>query len=202
MQTESDLLLEWYWPLSKASPPADQACAEFKRICAPLFKSVSQSNRNWVLRDFHSPNLIWRPEQSGLAQVGLIDFQDALRGPAEYDLVSLLQDARIDVPSSLEDKLLQDYCARAGAHCDAAMDPFDPQAALFRYRVLGAQRNMKILGIFARLAMRDKKPHYLAHVPRIWHYLERDLCHPDLKDLKQWVDHNFPDDVRITKTVP
>ncbi|MCH9765882.1 MAG: tRNA (adenosine(37)-N6)-threonylcarbamoyltransferase complex ATPase subunit type 1 TsaE, partial [Alphaproteobacteria bacterium] len=105
MQVESALLLEWYWPLVHGAVAPDAARKEFQALCLPIFNRVSRANRHWVLRDFHSPNLIWMPDQVGIGRVGLIDFQDALRGPAEYDLISLLQDARIDVPQMLEDEL-------------------------------------------------------------------------------------------------
>jgi len=201
MHSECALLLDWYWPYIKGAPAPDQVRSEFKSLCAPLFDQVSASNHHWVLRDYHSPNLIWRSDEEGIARVGVIDFQDALRGPAEYDLVSLLQDARLDVSANLEHTLLDHYCHQAAAHSDEFTEPFNRDESLFRYRVLGAQRNMKILGIFARLAERDGKAHYLTHVPRIWGYLARDLDHPDLHALKEWVDGHFPTDVRITETV-
>ena len=202
MHTECKLLLDWYWPSIKGQAAPDDVRSEFESICTPLFDAMSTSNRNWVLRDYHSPNLIWRPDEQGTARVGVIDFQDALRGPAEYDLVSLLQDARLDVSADLENTLLKYYCDQAAVHSDDFSEPFNRDETLFRYRALGAQRNMKILGIFARLSERDGNPRYLAHVPRIWRYLQRDLEHPRLKDLKEWVDGHFPADVRITKTVP
>ncbi len=192
MHTECALLLDWYWPYVKGAPAPDAARTEFKTLCRPLFDRASRSNHHWVLRDFHSPNLIWQPDEAGTARVGVIDFQDALRGPAEYDLVSLLQDARLDVPVDLGDSLFEHYCSEVATLADDYTEPFNPKETLFRFRALGAQRNMKILGIFARLAKRDGKPHYLSHVPRIWRYLARNLDHPELKALKVWVDCNFP----------
>ena len=132
---------------------------------------------------YHSPNLIALDERQSPRDVGIIDFQDAMIGPAAYDLVSLLQDARVDVPEDLEKLLLDHYVAAS-----AARDPaFDPSEFRFSYAALGAQRNTKILGIFARLAMRDGKRQYLAHVPRIWGYLERDLQHDGLAALRGMV---------------
>lgn len=201
MHTESELLLDWYWPHLTGTPAPDDVRADFKALCMPIFENVSKSNRHWVLRDFHSPNLILRSVETGMARVGVIDFQDALRGPAEYDLVSLLQDARVDVPSDLEERLFKYYCEHAANKSGHDIEPFDTQETLFRFCALGAQRNMKILGIFARLANRDGKPQYLTHLPRIWRYLTRNLDHPDLKDLKRWMDRHFPSDVRIAKSV-
>jgi Predicted phosphotransferase related to Ser/Thr protein kinases len=116
--------------------------------------------KTWVLRDYHSPNLIWLPERRGLGCLGLIDFQDALLGPAAYDLASLLQDARVDVPEALELDLMGRY-VRARSIADASFDV--PQFAMI-YATLAAQRASKILGIFTRLNRRDRKPQYLRHI--------------------------------------
>ena len=130
----------------------------------------------WVLRDFHSPNLLWLPEREGIARVGLLDFQDALIGPAAYDLASLLQDARVDVPEATGDR-----AARPLREARLDADPaFDHPAFVELYVTLGAQRATKILGIFARLDRRDGKPQYLRHMPRVWRYLHRSLSHPPL----------------------
>jgi aminoglycoside/choline kinase family phosphotransferase len=115
--------------------------------------------------------------------LGLLDFQDALAGHPLYDLVSLLQDARRDVPEAIEAAMIARYAAR---------QPFDAAA----YALLGAQRNTKILGIFTRLWKRDGKPRYLAFQPRMWGYLDRDLAHPALAPVKTWFDANVPDDLR------
>jgi aminoglycoside/choline kinase family phosphotransferase len=142
----------------------------------------------WVLRDYHSPNLLWLPEREGIARAGVLDFQDAMLGPAPYDLVSLLQDARVDVPDQMEITLLGRYVkARLDADKDFQTNPF-----VQLYVTLGAQRASKILGIFARLDRRDGKPQYLRHLPRIWRYLRRSLIHPALDDLKAWYDANVP----------
>lgn len=202
MHIECALLLDWYWPHVKGSNAPDDLRRAFDDIARPIFRRISASNRHWVLRDYHSPNLIWRPDQSGHARVGLIDFQDALRGPAEYDLVSLLQDARLDVSPELEHQLLNYYLtALEKLARDEAIDEIDRDEVRFRYHALGAQRAIKILGIFARLANRDAKPSYLQHIPRVWRYLERNLRHPELRDLKNWFDCHFQSDVRIAPPV-
>lgn len=193
MRTEAQLLLDYYWPHVHDGEMPDPSVREaFREITDPVFRTAAQSNRHWVLRDFHSPNLIWRPQHSGLARVGVIDFQDALRGPAEYDLVSLLQDARVDVEEALEHSLLERYTAAIiprGETTEAGIR--------LRYATLGTQRALKILGIFARLADRDGKPAYLAHVPRIWRYLEHNLKHPSLADLRSWLDRHFAPSHRV-----
>jgi aminoglycoside/choline kinase family phosphotransferase len=142
----------------------------------------------WVLRDFHSPNLIWLPERNDVARIGILDFQDALMGPAAYDVASLLQDARVDIPEELELALLGQY-----AYARRAVDPsFDTNAFVRCYATLAAQRATKILGIFARLDRRDGKPQYLRHIPRIWRYLQRSMAHAALTPLKTWYTLHVP----------
>ncbi|MEQ1711202.1 MAG: phosphotransferase, partial [Hyphomicrobium sp.] len=132
--------------------------------------------------------LMWLPQRPGVANVGILDFQDAMTGPWAYDVVSLLQDARLDVAPDLEAHLFEHYCTAA-----ASAEPgFDRDAFAFAYAALGAQRNTKILGIFARLARRDGKTQYLRHIPRIWGYLARDLRHPGLAGLAAWYDQYMP----------
>ena len=156
----------------------------WKKALAPV---IEQSN-HWALRDVHSPNLIWLDEQDGHQKVGLIDFQDAQRGHRAYDLVSLLQDARRTVPVETEKQCLDAYLAQLRTH----ETNFDEQAFLAAYALLGAERNTKILGIFIRLAKRDKKPAYLAHIPHVADYLTRNLEHPALGDLKAWYEEHIP----------
>ena len=142
----------------------------------------------WVLRDFHSPNLLWLPEREGISRIGLLDFQDAVIGPEAFDVASLLQDARVDVTEGLEMKLLSRY-TRARLAANAT---FDTPAFARAYATLGAQRASKILGIFARLERRDRKPQYLRHLPRVWTYLQRSLAHPALAPLAAWYRANVP----------
>jgi len=188
MSIETELLVDWYWPaLRGAGVPAAER-AEFVALWADIFAQLAKMPVAWVLRDYHSPNLLWLPEREGIARVGVIDFQDAMRGPAAYDLVSLLQDARVDVAPELEAQLFELYCAGVAARRTG----FDRDAFAFAYAALGAQRNTKIAGIFARLAKRDGKPGYLRHIPRLWRYLDRDLAHPQLAGLKRWYDRHLP----------
>jgi tRNA threonylcarbamoyl adenosine modification protein YjeE len=188
LEIETELLLDWYWPALRATPAPEAARAEFKQLWRPVFDRVLKQPKTWLLRDYHSPNLIALDDRKPPRDVGIIDFQDAMIGPAAYDLVSLLQDARVDVPDRLEKRLLDHYVAAMSERNPA----FDKKEFLFGYAALGAQRNTKILGIFARLAMRDGKRQYLAHLPRIWGYLERDLQHEALAPLKAWYDANLP----------
>ncbi|MGL4440724.1 MAG: tRNA (adenosine(37)-N6)-threonylcarbamoyltransferase complex ATPase subunit type 1 TsaE, partial [Bosea sp. (in: a-proteobacteria)] len=185
---ETELLLDWYAPhIAGVTLPA-VARAEFAKAWEPLYVTLLEGQRTWVLRDYHSPNLIWLPEREGLQRIGIIDFQDAVMGHPAYDMVSLGQDARVDVAPGLELKLLSRY---AGVR--RAADPdFDLAAFATAYAIMGAQRNTKILGIFARLDKRDGKPAYLKHLPRIEAYLRRDLAHPALAGLKAWYQAHLP----------
>jgi aminoglycoside/choline kinase family phosphotransferase len=150
----------------------------------------------WVLRDFHSPNLMWLDEREGVERIGLLDFQDALMGPAAYDLASLLMDARVDVGQDLELKLLSRYAAGR----TAVYPGFDLKPFVRQYVTLGAQRTTKILGIFSRLNKRDDKPDYLKHLPRVWNYLARALAHPSLAELAKWYEAHVP--APVTTAVP
>lgn len=189
---EVELLTDWYWPALHGAPAPDAARADFLSLWAAVFDRLDREPKGWVLRDYHSPNLLWLPGREGIARVGVIDFQDAMHGVPAYDLVSLLQDARVDVPPELEARLIDHYCA-AVMRTETG---FDRDAFAFAFAALGAQRNTKILGIFARLAKRDGKPQYLRHIPRLWRYLERDLGHPELEALKDWYDRHMPTRIR------
>jgi len=187
VQTCALPILDWYWPAVRGAAVPTAERDEFVSLWGDVFTELAKAPPGWVLRDYHSPNLLWLPERQGIARVGVIDFQDAMRGPAAYDLVSLLQDARLDVPPELEAQLFDHYCSGV-----AARGGFDRDAFAFAYAALGAQRNTKIVGIFARLAKRDGKPGYLHHIPRLWRYLDRDLAHPQLAPLKRWYERHFP----------
>jgi tRNA threonylcarbamoyl adenosine modification protein YjeE len=183
---ETELLLDWYLPrLGIAVMPTmrDAYLAHWRTALMP----VQQGARTWVLRDYHSPNLMWLANRSGLGRVGLLDFQDAVMGSPAYDVASLLQDARVDVPEAMEVALLSHY-VRA-----RLKEPgFDARNFAQLYATLAAQRASKILGIFARLDRRDGKPQYLRHLPRVWTYLQRALAHPALAQLRNWYAAHVP----------
>ena len=192
---EVGLMLEWYLP-DRGVEPTNNMRAEFVMMWRDLLSkpaaaaetSAKTSFKTWVLRDFHSPNLIWLADRAEIAKVGIVDFQDAVLGPATYDLVSLLQDARIDVPEQLELALLTRYI-KARRASDGT---FDPAGFAELYAIMSAQRNTRLLGTFARLNRRDGKPQYLRHQPRIWTYLHRSLAHPVLSRFRDWYATHVP----------
>ncbi|WP_310104380.1 phosphotransferase [Sphingomonas sp. BE138] len=179
LHREAGLLVDWYCPAVGASVDQKEYRAAWDEVLG-LVEGVTPVT---VLRDYHAENLMLVGPDRAL---GLLDFQDALAGHPAYDLVSLLQDARRDVDPSIEQAMLARY-RQATGEGDAFLDA---------YHVLGAQRNAKILGIFARLWKRDGKPRYAALCPRVWAYLERDLAHPALAPVARWFDDNLPPEWR------
>ncbi|MCF8478049.1 MAG: tRNA (adenosine(37)-N6)-threonylcarbamoyltransferase complex ATPase subunit type 1 TsaE [Pseudolabrys sp.] len=187
MLIETELLLDWFLPLI-GHPPSDDACDSYLSLWRAALTPALSAPQTWVLRDYHSPNLLWLPQREGIARIGLLDFQDAMMGSGAYDPASLLQDARVDVPEPMEISLLARY-SRARLAADPA---FDAPGFVQLYATFAAQRASKILGIFARLDRRDGKPQYLRHLPRVWSYLQRSLAHPSLAALAEWYRVNIP----------
>lgn len=184
---EAELLVDWYLVAADA-PASETARKTFVQLWHEALRPAIDAPATWVLRDYHSPNLLWLPKRAGIARIGLLDFQDALIGPAAYDVASLLQDARVDVPETMEMALLSRY-VRARLNDEPELDT----AGFTRiYATLAAQRATKVLGIFARLHRRDGKSQYLLHMPRLWNYLQRSLAHPALAPLRAWYATNVP----------
>jgi hypothetical protein len=184
---EVELLIDWYLP-QRGFPVDAEARKKFVELWTEALKPALAAEPTWVLRDYHSPNLLWLADRTGNARVGLLDFQDAVLGPCAYDLVSLTQDARIDVPEALEEALLSRYMKARRA----ADRGFDIGGFFELYALMGAQRASKVLGIFSRLDRRDGKSQYLRHQPRVWRNLRRSLAHPALAGLKAWYDIHVP----------
>ncbi|MEP9401055.1 aminoglycoside phosphotransferase family protein [Sphingomonas sp. VNH70] len=171
---EADLLIEWYCDALGLAVDAEG----YRAAWNAAFDALPEMPVVTVLRDYHAENLMLLDD----GRLGLLDFQDALAGHPAYDLVSLLQDARRDVPPVIEATMLARYVQATGVG-----EGFDAA-----YHLFGAQRNAKILGIFTRLWRRDGKPRYGALCPRVWRYIERDLAHPSLSGLARWFDDNIP----------
>jgi N-acetylmuramate 1-kinase len=177
---EAALLVDWYLPAVIGATPPPALREEYLALWRAVLPLACEPFRpTLVLRDFHIDNLMLLPRRPGLRRCGLLDFQDAA-----YDLVSLLEDARRDVPEPLRAAMTRRYLAafpalgRADFACSAA--------------ILATQRNCKIIGIFTRLWKRDGKPAYLSHIPRLWRMVEHDLRHPVLRDLMRWFDRHLP----------
>ncbi|MEY4982276.1 MAG: hypothetical protein RIR62_542 [Pseudomonadota bacterium] len=163
--------LSWYtFAITGKSPDP----AMFVTTLADLMRRYADGPRTMILRDYHAENLLWLPQRSGTARVGLLDFQLAQMGQPGYDLVSLLQDARRDVAPETEAAMISRFCAAKG---------IDPAAFAPAYATLGAQRALRILGIFARLCLKSGKPGYVTLIPRVWGQLHRNLAHPALAPL-------------------
>jgi N-acetylmuramate 1-kinase len=192
LEIEIDMLPDWYWPEVKGSAMPPALRVEFRGLWRPVIDRLLAEQPGWILRDVHSPNLLWMPEWKGIARVGFIDFQDALAGPWSHDVMSLLQDARVDVPAKLETRLLSRYCSTISMF-DASF-----HEATFRssYAAYGALRATRLVGLFVRLLRRDGKANYLQHMTRNWGYLERNLAHPKLRPLQEWYDTHLGADLR------
>ncbi len=188
--SESRIFLSWYIPELTKRPAPEFMTDEFTAIMRGLLAPVENSRAKvLVLRDYHAENImILNNGKTGVAALGLIDYQDALVGNPAYDVVSLLKDARRDVSPALEAEMIERYLS--------ACPQIIREDFLRDYVILGAQRNIKILGIFARLYARAKKTTYLNYIPRVWGYLERDLKDPRLSSLSAWFEKNLPQDLR------
>lgn len=187
MLIEVSLLLDWYLP-DRGVAVTDAMREGFFALWGEILAPVLARPETWVIRDFHSPNLIWRAERRGIARVGIIDFQDAVLGPAAYDVASLAQDARLDIPEQLEISLLSRYVLGRRMHDRN----FDAAGFAATYAIMSAQRNTRLLGVFSRLNRRDGKPHYLRHQPRIFTYLSRSLAHPAMAPARAWYAAHLP----------
>ena len=186
---EACLFTDWYMPAVLGEPVSKSARADYCRAWLSVFPLVHAQPRTLVLRDYHVDNLMWLPQRQGLKACGLLDFQDAVSGAGAYDLMSLVQDARRDIAGELADDMLERY--------HAAFPELDRDAFATATAILAAQRHAKVIGIFTRLCVRDSKPAYLDHLPRVWRLLERALEHPALKDLAGWFDLHIPKDDRV-----
>lgn len=184
LEREAALLTEWWLPAATNAVISSDLDAEFRATVRETFASIADASEAIVLRDYHAENLLWLPDRDGHAKVGLLDYQDALAGHAAYDLVSLLEDARRDTSPELQETML--------AHYLSLRSNLNPRQFRRDYALLGAQRNLKIIGIFARLCVRDGKPGYLDLIPRVWNHLMHDLSHPALSAMQHWVARHVP----------
>jgi hypothetical protein len=181
---EVSLLLDWYWPATQDTPVTAEMREAYITAWRGVLAKRQQVPETLVLFDYHVDNLMLLPGRTGIAACGLLDFQDAVIGPRPFDLVSLLEDVRRDVPAALVAAMRQHYAAAFPTLDAAAFDSV--------YAIVGAQRNSRILGTFTRLLLRDGKSGYLAHMPRAWRLLQGDLAHPALAPVRAWIDKHLP----------
>lgn len=180
---EVALLVEWFLPQVMGIEAAAALREGYLQAWRGVLEATPLKQNTLVHRDYHADNLLWLHDRAGHRAVGMLDYQDALWGDAAYDLVSLLEDARRDVGA--------DTVAQCYAHFVQQLGEDETDFAQ-RYAVLGAQRNAKIIGIFARLCVRDGKPHYLDYLPRVWGHFLQDLKHPVLAPIAAFIDAHVP----------
>ena len=181
---EVGLFTEWYCPAVGLEVDTEGYRSAWAQALEPV--AGDGLGPVTVLRDYHAENIMLVEGREGVRHLGLLDFQDALSGHPAYDLASVLEDARRDVPPEIEREMIDRYLAAA-----AQGDSFE-----HAYWALAAQRNTRILGVFTRLWKRDNKPHYRSFQPRMWGLLERDLAQPHLYPVKYWFDTNIPSEYR------
>jgi N-acetylmuramate 1-kinase len=177
---EVEVLLDWYWPAVMNAPVSDAVREEYRAAWRSVWPSLYGTSPSLVLFDYHVDNLMWLRERPGVAACGLLDFQDAVIAPVAFDIVSLLEDARRDVPADIVTAMYARYLA--------AFPALDRAAFAASYSAIGAQRNTRIVGVFTRLHRRDGKAQYLQMIPRVWRLLESDLRHPALAPVRAWFD--------------
>lgn len=183
---EASLFTDWFLP-ARGVTPDPKAKAEWHALWQKLGDDLMQDKPVSVLRDYHSVNLIWRPNAQARHRIGVIDVQDALKGHAAYDLASLLYDARINVDETHRQTGLEHYLARRFGDDEKARNDFEAALA-----ICTVQRNLKIAGIFVRLAERDAKTGYLKHVPRIIDYINAHIEAPALAPVRAWLARYAP----------
>ena len=186
---EAMLFLEWYWPAIYKNKPKKDAVSEFIKIWNNLLNKNLRTKKVLVHRDFHIDNLFFLKDRKGLKACGLIDFQDAVIGPASYDLVSLLEDARRNVNKEVIFRMYNKFVRK--------LSKKQKEDFIKEYKILATNRHLKVIGIFTRLCKRDKKNSYLKHIPRLWKLIEYNLNFYSLSELNKWINEFFPKKFRI-----
>lgn len=175
--------LAYTWYQAGITGTGPRGLPQFAMLMQPMLAGLDTQPSVVILRDYHAENLVWLPDRQGAARVGQLDFQDAMLGHPAYDLVSLLQDARRDVDPALEEALVPRFAAATGR---------DPQAFRHGYDLSGVQRNLRIIGVFARLSMQYGRPRYIDYLPRVWDLLLRGLDRPGLAPLRDRLLEDLP----------
>ncbi len=184
LKTAADLFIEWA-PKSNPGLRFDaEATLAWDALWGPIRARLDAAADVFCHRDYHADNLIWLPDRPGPAAVGMLDFQDALRGHRGWDLMMLLQDARRDVSPAREAASLERYLA---AEPSVAREPF-----MADYGAVATLHACRLIGLFTRLTVRDGKPRYAGYIPRMWSYLARDLKSPGMESVAAWFDRYVP----------
>tara|TARA_B100001142_G_scaffold154567_1_gene155049 strand:+ start:1224 stop:2195 length:972 start_codon:yes stop_codon:yes gene_type:complete len=183
LQDESQLFIEWYLKKYLKINITDTDIKNFKDIIYKIFNNLDTKFEKLVLRDYHVDNLILQKSKLGLKQVGILDFQDAVLGSSSYDLISIIEDVRRPISKDLKNILIKYFIDLTG------YDSNQLEKELAFYSV---QRNLKILGIFSRLNLRDNKSKYMGYNDNAWKYIESNLNNPTMSDLKVWLKKILP----------
>ena len=194
LNQEALLLPDWFLPAITGGPTTAQIRASYLAAWRDSLTQAANHPPTLVLRDFHIDNLMWLVDRNGNRACGLLDFQDAVAGPAAYDLMSLLEDARRDIAPDLIANMIGRYLA--------AFPNLNRDAFRTVFAILAAQRHAKVIGIFTRLCVRDAKSAYLLHIPRAWRLLDASLKHPALDAVAAWFAEHVPTNLRITPPSP
>ncbi|MEO0982979.1 MAG: phosphotransferase [Pseudomonadota bacterium] len=175
---------EWMPRFEPGMRRDDALIARYEVAADALIEALLDAPKAFTLRDYHAENLLWLPERAGHARIGLLDFQDAVRGPRVWDISMLLHDARRDVSPAARAAMIRAYLEAAGG------SEAELQAEL---AVAGAVNTLRILGLFVRLVARDKKDRYRTFIPREWGHLAETLSHPAAAEMAAVVDDMLPD---------
>ena len=192
MLDHNRLFLQCAYPAIHGKEAPQEAERAWMEAWRGVLKFLGPVPKTLILRDFHVDNLVWLENREGHKRCGLLDFQDALLGPIAYDLVSLLEDVRQEVPADLTELCLRRYLK--------AFPELSEEAFMAQYAILGAQRVVRIMGVFTRMLVRNKRPHYMRFMPRAWRLLEGGLTHPLLEPVRVWFDDHIPQEKRRSFT--
>ena len=187
-QTALGTLFDWWWPAMHGAPSPQDAVTEVTDALNAVLDHVETGPSGFVHRDFFAGNLLWLPDRIGPRRAGIIDFQSGAIGHPAYDLVSLLQDARRDIPMALQQRAVARYLV--------ARPEFDPGTFHAAYAACAAQRHLRVACQWVRLAKRDFRPRYLAHGPRTWRLLTGALADPAVAPLATALDRWVPQELR------
>ena len=183
--SESELFIEWYIKSHLSIKINENQINEFKEIFSKIITSLKLKHNTLVLRDFHVDNLVLQLSKSGLCQVGLLDFQDAVLGQSSYDLISLIEDVRRPISSGLKTSLIKYFIDATG---------YDSMQLDNEMAFYSVQRNLKILGIFCRLSIRDQKSQYMKFNDNAWQFINNNLKNPLMIDIYEWLKLNLPNE--------